>query len=174
MAWLNWWESEVNALQAEVQKELRRITEDHHGILTPEQVVEEASDPANPLHEEFEWDDAAAAVQHRLDQARALIRSMRVVVTTETIKVELPEYLRDPDRTNREQGYAIASQLRSSRDRAEQALATEINRVSSAAARAREIALALGLQGDVEHQILDAVGAVQPVLTTQGRRRGAA
>jgi hypothetical protein len=48
--------------------------------LTAENVVKEASDPKSPMHLAFTWDDTAAARAHRLDQARYLIGSIRVVV----------------------------------------------------------------------------------------------
>ena len=49
------------------------------GELHPRAVVEDARPPESPLHPHFEWNDAKAAEAHRLDQARALIRSIRVV-----------------------------------------------------------------------------------------------
>lgn len=48
------------------------------GELTPVAVVRAASVPDHPLHSQFEWDDREAAVQHRLSQARNLIRSVQV------------------------------------------------------------------------------------------------
>jgi hypothetical protein len=50
------------------------------GKLIPDQVVSEAADPSSPLHDRFEWDDAIAGHQHRKEQARALIRKVRLVV----------------------------------------------------------------------------------------------
>lgn len=47
--------------------------------LDPETVVAEAADPSSPLRGSFEWDDSAAAHQHRLQQARHLIARYRVV-----------------------------------------------------------------------------------------------
>jgi len=44
------------------------------GELTPPIVVEEASDPAHPLHHRFEWDDTEAAIKYRLLQAQQLLR----------------------------------------------------------------------------------------------------
>jgi len=44
------------------------------GVLMPETVVEHARDPAIPLHDRFTWDDPEAPRQHRLAEARALIR----------------------------------------------------------------------------------------------------
>jgi len=49
-----------------------------HGILRPADVVEAALNPKSPLHGCFEWDDDKAAKQYRLEQARKLIREVRV------------------------------------------------------------------------------------------------
>lgn len=49
-----------------------------HNRLTPDIVLNEARDPAHPLHSRFEWTDAVAAEKYRREQARALIRSVRV------------------------------------------------------------------------------------------------
>lgn len=49
------------------------------GGLTPEAVVLTARNPDNPLHNAFEWDDSEAARQHRLYQARTLIRAVVIV-----------------------------------------------------------------------------------------------
>lgn len=54
-------------------EELHRIY-DRDGRLEPALVVREAADPKNPLHDSFEWDDSLAAAEHRLQQARQLIR----------------------------------------------------------------------------------------------------
>lgn len=59
-------------------RELERLRE-AHGTLTAEIVLEAAVDPESPLHAGFEWDDSAAAKQHRLNQARRLIVSLRVL-----------------------------------------------------------------------------------------------
>jgi len=44
------------------------------GTLTPEVVVEEASDPEHPLHHRFTWDDTEAARKWRLHEAGNLLR----------------------------------------------------------------------------------------------------
>lgn len=51
-----------------------------HGRLDPRDVVNVARDPENPLHDRFEWDDTVAAESYRLEQARMLIRSVKVTV----------------------------------------------------------------------------------------------
>jgi hypothetical protein len=50
-----------------------------HGKLTAEIVVEAAKDESSVLHAAFTWDDAEAAQQHRLNEARRLITCIQVV-----------------------------------------------------------------------------------------------
>jgi hypothetical protein len=54
-----------------------------HGQLTPRLVVDEARDPGHELHDHFEWDDAVAGDAWRCQQARALIRSVRISYTAD-------------------------------------------------------------------------------------------
>lgn len=60
------------------------------GAVTPAGVVEAARPEQAPLHPVFEWDDAVAAEQHRLWQARQLIRT--VVIHTDAGAIE-PVYV---------------------------------------------------------------------------------
>jgi len=48
------------------------------GRLTAEIVVDDAHSPGSPLHEFFEWNDTKAAEEFRLEQARNVIRSVRI------------------------------------------------------------------------------------------------
>lgn len=71
-----------NARKADPQKigsALAKIAEQQKGRLTPPAVVEAARDARHPLHKYFEWDNEIAAEAYRLDQARVLIRSVRIV-----------------------------------------------------------------------------------------------
>lgn len=61
-------------------EELERIRTRHNGRLEPEWVVHNAKSPQNVLHDLFEWNDNVAAQNYRIDQARAVIRSVEVVV----------------------------------------------------------------------------------------------
>lgn len=69
--------------------ELERVRAERGG-LTPEAVVEAAADATNPLHPAFEWNDSKAAHEHRLGQARGLIRA---VITVEAGKTDAPLYV---------------------------------------------------------------------------------
>lgn len=47
---------------------------------TPERVLLQASNPTNPLHDLFEWDDSKAAQEYRLVQCRVMVNSLRVEI----------------------------------------------------------------------------------------------
>jgi len=136
---------------------LRKL--ERNGTLTPEAVVDDAKDPSSPLHAEFEWDDAKAAVEHRMQRARAIIRSVRVVFVEETRRLPAIAYVRDPRREPHEQGYVATRELKDDRVLAQHALAAEVSRAQAALARARDVASALGLSDEVEDSIrsLDAL-----------------
>lgn len=59
--------------------EIERLTRLNGGGVSPEVVVEAARDPENVLHPAFEWDDSAAAQEHRKWQARTMIGSIKIV-----------------------------------------------------------------------------------------------
>lgn len=59
-----------------VGKHLDLLRKHSHGELTPEDVVKDARRNNSPLHRFFEWNDTKAAEQHRLAQARGLIRAV--------------------------------------------------------------------------------------------------
>lgn len=65
-----------------VGERLSRLLDRNGGApLTPAQVLADARKPTSPLHTHFEWDNNAAAEAYRLDQARHLLRSVKVVFT---------------------------------------------------------------------------------------------
>lgn len=62
----------------DVVHELSRIADKNGGILDPQEVVNESRPEDAPLHNLFEWDDAIAAEQYRVVQARFIIRNITV------------------------------------------------------------------------------------------------
>jgi hypothetical protein len=62
-----------------IGESLDKIRVKSGGELEPRDVVNAARDKNNPLHIHFEWDDRVAAESYRVDQARNLIRLVRVV-----------------------------------------------------------------------------------------------
>lgn len=66
-----------------VGEHLELLRKQQHGELTPEDVLADAANPNSPLHSFFEWDDSEAARQHRLQQARGLIRAVVAVYVSD-------------------------------------------------------------------------------------------
>ena len=62
-----------------------------HGEITATAVVEAARPKKAPLHPAFEWDDTKAAEEHRLWQARRIVRAVQVV--DDETKDETPQYV---------------------------------------------------------------------------------
>lgn len=63
-----------------VGERLEQLSAAHGNRLTARVVVDDARPADSPLHRCFEWDDLRAAELYREDQARDVIRSVRVVV----------------------------------------------------------------------------------------------
>jgi len=73
--------TEKKSLTAKQKLEiLNTIAQRHDGALTPEIVLEEATNESHPLHSVFEWNDSLAAHQYRLSQAAMLIRTVKIKV----------------------------------------------------------------------------------------------
>lgn len=70
-------------------EEFEKIRKQSKGEITPKKVVERASRPRSPLHQDFEWDDAAAADEYRCETARRMLRSL--VIVREEIKTDRPQ-----------------------------------------------------------------------------------
>lgn len=134
--------------------------EQRHGTLTPAAVVQEASKISHPLHSHFEWDDRKAAHQHRLNQARALIRSVRVVIKSETTRLTHASYIHDPSLPPGKAGYAKVLRIKTEQDLAMEALESEIDRAAGALNRAYSIAVGLGDNDEAEriHKALGSIG----------------
>jgi hypothetical protein len=118
------------------------------GRLTPRDLVDAARDPSSPLHSEFEWDDGKAADDWRIEQARRLIRSVKVMVDEETVTIALPRYVRDTARENDEQGYVTVEQIRREPQNAAALLRYEFGRAATHCRRALAIAEAVGIKDD--------------------------
>src|SRR6267142_1830655 len=71
---------------------------------TPDDIIDAAADPQHALHGDFEWNDSLAGHRWRQMQARALLRSVEVVVIRKGRAVHSVEYVRNPS-LGRQQGY---------------------------------------------------------------------
>jgi len=81
-----------------VHEQVEALKTKHGGSLTAEQIVVAAKSKRNPLHPIFDWDDANAANEHRLETARVMMRSL--VIVREELKTDRPqrvyEVIREP------------------------------------------------------------------------------
>jgi hypothetical protein len=133
------------------QKMIDRIKqlEDREGRITPDVVLKDAEKSSSPLHDYFEWNDTKAAHAYRVDQARMLIRSVEVIIKTETISIRSVGYVRDPEAQANEQGYRSVSKLRSEKGLAHEALTAEFIRIAGALRRAKDLAAAFDLENEI-------------------------
>lgn len=130
-----------------VRDELLKL-QDNRGRITPQAVVDEASNPKHPLHNLFEWDDTEAARKYRLDQARELIRSVDVVIRNTKHEIEVVAYVRDPKAKARDQGYVATMSVRNSPASTKAILLCELQRIEDLALRASSLSDAFGLKSD--------------------------
>lgn len=123
--------------------EILQDIESRHGGLTPEAIVEEASDPTHEWHCRFEWDDAIAAHKHRIDTARGIIRSVKFEIEYHNLILRPPQYVRDPAKDSSEQGYRSLVPFSRSKKQKADLMHQEIARGVGNLRRAFNVALAL-------------------------------
>lgn len=131
--------------------------EDRRGRLTAEQVVEEARPPSSPIHGCFEWDDSKAAESWRIEQARDLIKRVKIVIEVEEKKVRVVAYVRDADKEATEPGYRALMRVEKRGARA--ILAEELERIVELLDRAAKIAQAR--KEDLPRLIVDRIEAIE-------------
>lgn len=135
--------------QKAIAKRLERIARRNGGILTPDAVVEDARDESSPLHEQFTWDDTEAAKQWRLEQARTLIRSVKIEIKADEKTVSTVRYVRSPEASGKQQGYADVTRLRTREDLAREALRRELAAAKALFDRCESLAEVFQLQEEV-------------------------
>jgi hypothetical protein len=119
--------------------------QDDAGHVSPVALELAARSPEHPCHERFEWDNAKAGYQHRLDQARSLIASVRVVVRTETQVVRAIGYIHDDRLGRTAPGYIAVTKLRTQADASRELLIAEIGKVEALVGRVLTLAASLSL-----------------------------
>jgi hypothetical protein len=124
----------------------RLVVLQREGRLAVDDVIEDGRDPTSPLHGHFTWDIAEAAQERWRDQARALIRRVKIEVTVRQIAVTVPRFVRDPAEKH---VYRSILTVRREEDTSRRVIIDEMNRVVQAARRARAIATVLGTDDDV-------------------------
>jgi hypothetical protein len=74
-----WSERDRHRVPAKTVGEIVERIEQADGVCHPDRLVEAARDPACPLHGVFDWREDATAERHRVELARRLVRSLRVL-----------------------------------------------------------------------------------------------
>lgn len=156
-----------NISKHELVEILDRIA-DRMGRLTPDAVVEAASEPEHPLHNRFEWNDTIAAHSNRLATARRLIAYAQVKVRHHKVTLSAPAYVRDPQAAPGQQGYRSVMFLRSDDENARAAILAEMERVRSILRRTRSLVLVLGREADLDDLERAVEGFVASVSTEPG------
>ena len=136
-----------------IRKRLQAIADAHDGRITSSLVVEDARSKKSPLHKFFDWNVKSAAEKHWRDTAARLIRSVEIVVKTETTMVSTVAYLRDPRAASGSQGMIAVPRLKGDLEMAREALVDEFRRAMAVLHRAHRLASALELEGEVEEII---------------------
>ena len=134
---------------------LQALADAHGGTLDPEMVVDAAGDPDHPLHGHFEWDDAKAAHQYRLGQARALIAGQRMYLHMVTSG---PLFVHDATLPTSVAGYVSLLAAKQDDETVVAILAEEVARIAALCERAVRIAASLESLATVQ-QTLQAIGA---------------
>jgi uncharacterized protein YecE (DUF72 family) len=127
-----------------------------NGYISPERVIEAARDPTSPIHTDFTWDVREAAREHWLDQARTLIRFVKLNVQISNRSVIAPYYVPDPQRPTHSKRYIELTVAGRNDDVARQVLVAELDRIAAAIRRAQQIADVLGLSDQLD-ELLDNV-----------------
>src|SRR4029077_8454198 len=128
---------------------------DDNGYINPKRVIEAARDPVSPIHTDFEWDAETAAEQHWLDQARTLIRFVKLNVQIHSRTVVAPYYVVDPERPLHSKRYVELTIAGRNKEVAQQVLLAELDRIAAAIRRAQQIADVLGLSDELERLLDD-------------------
>lgn len=147
------------ALHKRVSAELMRLSALTGRHVSAEQYVEEARDPASPLHDTLEWDDAKAGEQWRINQARAVIRSIRVEVETLETTVFARAFVRDPDLPPSQGGYVETMHIKNDRDRKREVIRRYLSLIEANIFQLRALAQAFGLDPEVEAMLAATLAA---------------
>jgi hypothetical protein len=127
-----------------------RALADENGYIEPRDVVAAARDPGSPLHDEFPWDTQTAAEAYWIDQARRLIRLVKIEITIDEKVIRSVAYVVDPDRPPRSRRYVDLTVAATHQAMSQEILFAEMERVTAAIRRAQEVATVLGLRPQLD------------------------
>lgn len=80
-----------------VGEAIEEIASRHGGVCPKEALVEAARSPKHPAHKLFEWDDSVAAMRHRNDQARKILRTLVIIVQQDQVPAHVKVSITDDE-----------------------------------------------------------------------------
>ena len=113
-------------INEEVIKEVVSIKEQKG--LTPENVVTSAKNKKSSLHNFFEWNDAIAGEQYRLQQARMFINEIKVIV--EDVEYSAFENVKIGFNGDSERRYMEVTEILSQKELKEQIISQALNHIN--------------------------------------------
>lgn len=153
MTQFKWAEGARVPIDAQVAGErLEQLESVAGGPVTPKQVVDDARPEDAPLHPVFEWDNGKAAELYREEQARHVIRSVRIVVQQETEEQPakaVRAFVNVVDGSGR-QGYMPTIKALSDNDLREQVLRNAWGEIQSWRERYRELQELTGIHKAID------------------------
>jgi len=148
-------------MKIEVVQRVREIA-DKKGGIEPMDVVEDAKDPASPLHDMFDWDVESAALKQWIDTARNIIRQIRFEVVTKNVsQPSVIAYVEDPDKPKGTQGYVSTIVVQNDKDKAERVLRQECERAEAAMRRVYKVADSLKIKPQKVETILAQIRGIR-------------
>lgn len=130
---------------------LKEIYDQNDKVLTAAAVVADAQSPSSPLHSFFEWDDVKAGHLYRLEQARAIIRSVHIKTEYTEHTVSSPYYVQDTRQDPKDGGgYKTIDDLKSDEEHSREVLHRRLKSLQTEMEQNRHLAEALGITGDFE------------------------
>ena len=109
------------------------------GRITAPAVLDAARPASSPIHDCFDWNDSEAAEKWRLEQARELIRRVKIELVYQEVSVRTVKYVADPARND---GYTDIVKARA--PSLSEIMSAEWRNVLALAQRAQSIATARG------------------------------
>jgi hypothetical protein len=128
--------------KAQMRADAIEKCKDKAGRITPEAVIDAASDPKSILHKEFEWDVSKGHHIYQMDRARELIREARFIITYSTMQLAVPKYI--SDRYDRNSSYIETDTVKKKSIMAKETMIDEVRRIKGAAERSRALAIQFG------------------------------
>jgi hypothetical protein len=145
----------------EAQVSAIKTLENEHGQITPRQVVQAARDRHSPLHDLFDWNVKTAAEKWWMHRARVIIGAVEIHVTTETFSYKTSAYM--VDTTVDGQGYRATYALKGDTANARDSLIYTLETAAGHLRRALDLAVPLGLSGDIDDLLLRVAGVQRVV-----------